>query len=70
MTIENEWTITIRVSPHRLIDEKWVGGRMQRFTIKTCGIDNAVEVGNAIRKGIESNPDVWMTTIEEIKLQE
>jgi len=68
--MENEWTINIRVSPHQSIDEKWVGGKWQKFTIKTDGIDNALAIGNAIRKGIESNPDVWMTTIEEIRLYE
>jgi hypothetical protein len=68
--MESEWTINIRVSPHRTIDEKWVGGGRQRFTINTDGINNALTVGNAIRKGIESNPDVWMTTIEGIQLSE
>jgi hypothetical protein len=68
--MENEWVITIRVSPHRLIEEKWVGGKYQKFTIKADGIYNALMGASAIAKGIESNPDVWMITIEGIQLLE
>jgi len=65
---ECEWIITIRCFPHSTkngheVDQKTVGMPVQNYTVRADGIDDAMNLANAIDVGIHSNPMVWKTEI-------
>jgi hypothetical protein len=61
--IEHEWLVTIWCAPYSGGNEEQIGGGLQKYTVNAVGIDDAMNLANAIKTGIVSNPKVWLAEI-------